>query len=164
MKKQKKLKIGIFSFTGDEGCVITLIEVLNDYFFKWKDYLEFKYARVLQTKNVVKDIDVAIVEGAISTPKEEKRIKEIRKNSRRVMALGSCAINGAPSNHRNFFDREKMEEIKPILKKFNLNKKVEPLKKFIKVDAQVPGCPMMPEKFIEIMYKYFEEFGVKAPR
>ena len=163
MKKQKKLRVGLFSFTGDEGCVITFIELLNDYFFKWKDYLEFKYARALQSKNIIKDIDVSIVEGAISSKKEEKRIKKIRKNSKRVIALGSCAVNGSPSNHRNFFDKEKMKDIMPIIKKFNLNKKVEPLSKFIKVDASVPGCPMMGDKFIEVIYQYFDEFGIKVP-
>ncbi|MFH1978332.1 MAG: hypothetical protein ABIJ92_03335 [Candidatus Aenigmatarchaeota archaeon] len=164
MPETKKLKIGIFSFTGDEGCVITLIEVLNDYFFKWKDYLDIKYARVLQKNNTLEDIDVSIIEGAISSKREEKKIKEIRKNSKRIIAFGSCAISGTPSNHRNFFDKEKLEEIDFIVKRFKLNKKVEPLNKFIKVDVEVPGCPIIEKIFIDQMYKYFEEFGIKVPR
>jgi len=164
MKKQKKLRVGIFSFTGDEGCVITFLEILNIYFFKWKDIIEFKYARVLQSKNEVKDIDVSFVEGAISSPREEKSIKKIRKNSKRVVAIGSCAIDGSPSNHRNFFDAARKKEIMPIIKKFNLNKRVEPLNKFIKVDTIVPGCPMMEGKFIEVLNKYFKEFGILIPK
>jgi coenzyme F420-reducing hydrogenase gamma subunit len=160
MKKGKRLRMGLFSFTGDEGCVIVFVELLNTYFFKWRNYLEFRYARILQSKNEINDIDVSFVEGAISTPREEKRIKKIRKNSKRVVAIGSCAIDGNPSNHRNFFDPEKRKDIMPIIKKFDLNKRVEPLNKFIKVDAIVPGCPMVEDKFIEVLNKYFKEFGI----
>ena len=42
-KKLEKLKLGIFSFTGDEGCVIVFTEILNDYIFKWKDLVEFRH-------------------------------------------------------------------------------------------------------------------------
>ena len=75
----KKLNIGIFSFTGDEGCVIVFTEILNDYIGTWKDLVEFKFARVLQKKNTIKGIDVAFVEGAMSSPKEIKRLKQVRK-------------------------------------------------------------------------------------
>jgi coenzyme F420-reducing hydrogenase gamma subunit len=164
MAKRKRLRVGIFSFTGDEGCIIMFLELLNTYFFKWRDMIEFKYARVLQSRNVVKDIDVAFVEGAISTPREEKRIKEIRKNSKRVVAVGSCATEGAPSNHRNFFDAARKKEIEHVIKKFKLNWRVEPLSMFIKVDGIVPGCPMMGGKFVEVLNGYFKEFGIKKPK
>ena len=61
----KKLKIGIFSFTCDEGCSIVFIELLNDNFAKWKDIIEFKHFRALKSKNEITDIDVAFIEGAI---------------------------------------------------------------------------------------------------
>ena len=76
--------------------------------------------------------------------------------------MGSCAIDGSPSNHRNFFDAERRKEIAPIIKKFNLNKRVEPLNKFIKIDASVPGCPMIGDKFVEVLNKHFKEFGIKT--
>jgi len=164
MVENGKLNIGIFSFTGDEGCVITLVEALNDYIFKWKDFINVKYARVLQRKNKLEDIDVAIVEGAMSSKNEISRLEEIRKNSKKLVALGSCAIDGTPSNHRNFFLEPKLGDIMPLIKKFDLNVKVEPLNKFVKVDDVVPGCPMIPATFLNVMYKYFEEFGLKVPR
>jgi coenzyme F420-reducing hydrogenase gamma subunit len=156
----KKLKIGIFSFTGDEGCVINFIEILNYKFFEWIDHIDIKYAKALKSKNVLEDLDVAFVEGAISNKKEVEMIKKVRKNSKKLVAIGTCAIDGSPSNHRNFFDRAKMKEIRPIMKKFGHIKKVVPLKKFVKVDAEVPGCPIIEEKFVECMEKYLKEFGV----
>ena len=157
---KRKLKVGFFSFTCDEGCMVTFIEILNKKFFEWKPFLDIKYCRQLKKKNVIRDIDVAFVEGAISTFKEEKKLKEIRRNSKVLVAMGSCAVSGFPSNQRNFFDAERKKEIDFLLKKFKHRDKVSPLKEIVKVDFEIPGCPMMENKFIEIMEKQFKDFGI----
>jgi len=163
-RSSRKLKVGIFSFTGDEGCVIVFTEILNDYLAKWKDLVEFRFARALQKKNSIRGIDVAFVEGAMSSKREVKRLREVRKNSKRIVAIGSCAISGSPSNHRNFFDKKRLKEIRPILNKFDLFEKVEPIKKFVKVDGEVPGCPMNEDAFIKAMEKYLGEFKISKSR
>lgn len=99
----KKLKIGIFAFTADEGCAIQFLEILNRKFEDWKKVLDIQYCRLLKSKNKVKGLDVAFIEGAVATYREEEALKEIRKNAKRVVAVGSCAIEGSPSNLRNFF-------------------------------------------------------------
>ncbi len=157
----KKLKVGIFSFTGDEGCVITFTEILNDHFREWKDLVEFRFARALKKRNVLKGLDVAFVEGAMSSPREVERLREVRRNCKKLVAIGSCAINGSPSNHRNFFDKARMDEIKPILRKFGLSRKVKPLGGFVKVDSEVPGCPIVESAFVEEMGRCLEEFGIR---
>jgi coenzyme F420-reducing hydrogenase gamma subunit len=156
----KKLKVGLFSFTCDEGCSIVFLEILNKKFFEWKDVLEFKHCRILQSKSEIKDLDVAFIEGAISTYREVEKLNEIRNNTKKLVAIGSCAIAGAPSNIRNFLDKEKTEEIKPILEKFGHREKVSSVSELVTVDESVPGCPMEETKFVEIMEKYIKEFGV----
>jgi coenzyme F420-reducing hydrogenase gamma subunit len=154
----RKLKVGFFSFTGDEGCMIQFLEILNRKFAEWNDLLDIQYCRLLRSKNRMKGLDVAFVEGAVATYREEKSLKDIRKNSKKIVAIGSCAIDGTPSNLRNFFDEEKLKEIKNILEKFGHRKKVLPLKEFVKVDAEVEGCPMDEEAFIKVLNKYLKEF------
>jgi len=159
-RRGKRLKIGVFSFTGDEGCVIVFQEMLNDHFDKWKDLVEFQYARILQERKTLKGMDVAFVEGAISNKREEKLIRKIRKNAKRVVAIGTCAIDGSPSNYRNFIDKKTMDEILPILNRFEHRKVVSPLHELVKVDAIVPGCPIMEDKFIEVLEGYLKEFKI----
>ncbi|MDO8625085.1 MAG: hypothetical protein Q7R47_03305 [Candidatus Diapherotrites archaeon] len=154
-----KLRVGIFSFTGDEGCVITFLEILNTKFFEWIEHVDFVNMRVLQKNNSLENLDVAFVEGAISTEKEVEKLQQIRANSKRVVAIGSCAISGAPSNYRNLFDEKTMAEILPILQRFHHREKVVPIGNLVTVDAQVPGCPIIEEKFIELMEKYITELG-----
>ena len=157
----KKLNVGLFSFTGCEGCMITFLEILNNKLDEWKDRINFKHAKLLQEKNEIKDLDVAFVEGAISTKKEEEKLKEIRKNTKYLVSIGSCAISGSPSNNRNFFNEEQINRIKPILEKHDLFLKVFPVSKFVKVDKEINGCPVLEQPFIETIENYFKEFGVE---
>jgi len=156
----KKLKVGLFSFTSDEGCSMILLELMNNYFFEWKKFIEFKCFKLLKSKSELKDLDVAFVEGAISTFKEEKKLKEIREKSKKLVAIGSCAVIGSPSNQRNFFSEDTKKEIKLVLDKFGHRDKVSALNEIVKVDDNVQGCPMDENKFLETLNKYLREFRV----
>ena len=159
----KKLRIGIFSFTCDEGCSISFLEILNKKFFEWKDFIDFKHFRLLQSKSEIKNLDFAFVEGAISNKGEVKKIKEIRKNAKNLILIGNCAISGSPSNSRNFFDEERKKEIEPIIRKFGHLKKVLSVKDVVKVDGEIPGCPLEEDKFVRFFEKIIEG-GKNAPR
>jgi coenzyme F420-reducing hydrogenase gamma subunit len=160
IKCMKKLKVAFFSLTCDEGCSINFLELLNSKYKDWKDFIEFKAFRLLQSKEDISDIDVAFVEGAVSTDKEKRRLETIRNASKKLVAVGSCAISGSPSNARNFFDSETVEEIKPVLEKFGHIDKVLAVKDVVNVDEEVPGCPMLENKMVEIVEKYLKDFGV----
>lgn len=149
----KKLRVGFFSFTGDEGCVITFLEMLNKY-SDWLDKMDIVHWKMLKRDGKLKRMDVSFVEGAVSSKEEMEELKDIRDNSRYLVAIGSCAIDGSPSNQRNFFDSKTTQEIAFLLKKFKLNDKVLPLKSFVAVDDIVTGCPMAEEKFIQVLEKY----------
>ena len=157
---QKKLKIGWFSFTCCEDSTIMFVEMLNDNFFKFKKYFEFRHANVLQSKNELSDIDVAFVEGAIASNRDKEKLLKIRDNSKFVVAIGSCAVTGLPSAHRNNFSDELKKEISPYLLQFHQNERVYALHELIQVDDQVPGCPMIESKFIETVDKYLKHFQI----
>jgi len=146
-----KLRVGFFSFTGDEGCITNILEVFNHKFAKWQSGIDIVYSKAFRSKNSLANLDLAFVEGAISTKDEVARVKQVRKACKTLVAIGSCAISGSPSNHRNFFAQAERKEIAPVLKKFSYLDKVYPLSRFVKVDAQVPGCPVDDSAFIAFM-------------
>jgi len=158
--EKKRLKIGWFSFTCCEDSTIVWIELMNDNFFKWKDLIEIKHARVLKKNNELTDIDVAFVEGAITTESDAKKLIEIRQNSKKLVAIGSCAINGMPAAQRNMFDDKLKDEIAFLIKRFKQMDKVQKINEIVKVDDDVPGCPMEEDVFLNILDKYLKEFGV----
>jgi len=144
-----RLKVGFFSFTCCEGCTVVFLEVLNSKFGEYMKKMKIENFRALKTMEKIKNLDLAFVEGAISTQSELKKLKEIRKNSKKLIALGSGACNGYPSNQRNKFDKKKQKQIQPLIEKLHQNKTIEPLNKFVKVDDKIDGCPVSEKDLIK---------------
>lgn len=157
----KKLKIGWFSFSCCEDSTIVFTELLNDHFEDWSKVIDFQHVRVLKSKNKLEGLDVAFVEGAIASDEEVKKVKEIRKNCKKLIAIGSCACTGMPSAQRNNFNKEQIKEIEFLLKKFHHAKKVKKLEEVVKVDGKVPGCPMNEQTFLTTVDSLLKEFGIK---
>ena len=117
--------------------------------------------RVLKTKNDMSNLDVAFIEGAASSPKQEEEMKKIRENAKYVVAIGACACTGMPSASRNAFaDKELNDKIQWYIKTFNYGQKVKKLDEVIKVDDYVQGCPMNVTTFIATVEKYLKLFGI----
>jgi len=76
------------------------------------------------------------------------------------VAIGACAVTGLPSAQRNDFDEETMKEIEPILTRFKHLDRVQKLDELVKVDAAVPGCPMNPDTFLEVVNGALKDFGI----
>jgi coenzyme F420-reducing hydrogenase gamma subunit len=149
-----KKQVGIFSFTCDEGCSIFLIEIFNQKLIGWLDKIELAYFLSVRQHNEIKNFDIALVEGVISTKKDEELIKKIRRRSRVLIAMGSCAISALPSGQRNNFSANQLEQIKGDLEKFDFLPKCLAVKEVVKVDDEVPGCPIDKQRFIEVFEKY----------
>jgi coenzyme F420-reducing hydrogenase gamma subunit len=54
----------------------------------------------------MRGLDVAFVEGAITNDADAKKLMQIRKNAKRLVAIGACAANGMPAAQRNTFPPE----------------------------------------------------------
>lgn len=156
----KKLRVGWFSFSCCEDSTIVFTELLNDYYREWKSKIEFVSASILQKRSRIKDLDIAFVEGAITSKKQEEKLLEIRRESKKLVAVGACACVGMPSGQRNLFDDKRKEEIKNILIRFQYADKVKKLLEIVKVDDQVPGCPMDEGIFLQVLNKYLKEFSI----
>jgi len=115
---------------------------------------------VLQKRSKIEDLDVAFVEGAITSKKQEEKLLEIRRESKKLIAIGACACVGMPSAQRNMFDEATNKEIENLLIRFHFADKVKKLSDVVKVDDQVPGCPMDETVFLQVINKYLKEFGV----
>lgn len=160
--KKEKMVIGWYSFTCCEDSTILLTEMLNDHLLEWKKVVEFRHMKPLKYKNETRDLDVAFIEGAVSAETQAKEVKHIRDNARFVVAIGACACTGLPSASRNEFTPENItERIDWYMKQFNYDLKVKKLDEVIKVDDYVEGCPMDPDKFLEILTKYLDIFVEK---
>ncbi len=146
-----KIRIGWFSFSCCEDNTVVFTELMNDHWQEWKKLFDFRHARVLKSQNILDELDVAFIEGAIASDDQEKHLKDIRARSKKLVAVGACAVVGMPSGQRNYFNEEQNKEIEFLLARFAALPKVLKVSDVVKVDAEVPGCPMEPQKFLAVV-------------
>lgn len=149
-----KKQLGIFSFTCDEGCTIYLIEIFNDKLMGWLEKMDLRYFLSVRDKRDFDHLDIALVEGVISTEKELKEIKELREKTDILIAMGTCAVTALPSGQRNNFNDKQREAIAEHVEKYHYLPKTLSIKDAVKVDDEIMGCPIDEKKFIEIFEKY----------
>jgi len=138
-----KPRVGIYSLTGCAGDQLMILNLEDDLL----DILDKLSIVAFQEASSVKkdeEVDIALVEGSVSTKTDLKRLEEIRKKSNMVIAIGDCAIGGCVQAMRNGETTlaEKMRDV--YGKEEEYFDVVEPygLSKYVKVDLEIPGCPI----------------------
>ncbi len=149
MENQEKIKLGWFSYSCCEDSTIVMTEIMNEHWQDWKKLFDFRHARVLKSNNLMDEFDVAFIEGAIASPAQEEIVKEIRSKAKKVVAVGACACVGLPAGQRNTFTEGQKEAIDFLITRFGALPKVLKLSDVIKVDVELPGCPMNPDAFLK---------------
>ncbi len=157
IKSGKKIAIGWFSFSCSEDSTIIFTELMNEHWQHWKKMFDFRYARVLQSHNVLDKLDIAFIEGAIASEKQADKLRDIRSKSLKLVAVGACAVTGMPAGQRNNFNETQKQTIQPLVEKFNALPRVLKVSEVVKVDASVPGCPMDAKMFIDTLNKLTTE-------
>ncbi len=152
-----RIKVGWFSFSCCEDNTVVMTEVMNDHWQEWKKLFDFRHARVMKSHNVLDELDIAFIEGAIASEEHEKKLLEIREKSKKLVAVGACAIVGMPAGQRNTFTPEQNAEIQYLIARFAALPRVLKVSDVVKVDAEVPGCPMEPTTFLAVVNKLVNE-------
>jgi coenzyme F420-reducing hydrogenase gamma subunit len=159
----KKPKAAFFDFACCEGCQLQVAnfgEALFD-ILSVIDVVEFREGMSEKWEG---EIDVAIVEGSITDPRAEERIKNIRSRSKALIAYGSCATIGGVNGMKNAFD---LDEIRRYVYKsdykFFATEKTRALHQVVKVDYSVNGCPVYRPEFINVLKAALEGNPYYAP-
>jgi NAD-reducing hydrogenase small subunit len=118
------------------------------------DKMELVYSPIVDTKEFPRDVDVALVEGAVSNVEQDELAHTIRRNSRIVVSFGDCAVSGNVTALRNRVTNEELlhrsyvelADVTPQIPReyetiAEMMKEARPLHEVIKVDAFVHGCP-----------------------
>jgi sulfhydrogenase subunit delta len=159
--RRGKLIVGWFSFTCCEDSTILLTELLNDHLEEWARVVEFRHMKTLKANNSIEGLDVAFVEGAISSDWQAAEVRAIRQNTEHIVAIGACACTGKPSTSRNQFVSEQIDEqIRWYMEHFDYAQDVVPLDEVIRVDDMVRGCPMKAASFVQTLQKYLKLYEV----
>ncbi|MBU1342172.1 MAG: NADH:ubiquinone oxidoreductase [Proteobacteria bacterium] len=146
--KIEKPKVAFFDFTCCEGCQLqitnkedTLIDLLS-----LVEIVNFR--EISSDKN--NDYDIAFIEGAISRQDQIDRIKKIRKNAKLLISLGTCACSGGVNSLINTHDTK--DAVTEVYGKHKIDTlPVKSAKEIVKIDFEIPGCPINKKEFENIV-------------
>ncbi|MEO0098390.1 MAG: cytochrome B [candidate division WOR-3 bacterium] len=162
-----KPKVGFFEFTGCAGDLLTIVHS-EDYLLevlKAVEVVSFRLASSQGKREGDGLMDIVFIEGSITTTEQEEKLKELRKRSKILVALGTCATFGGV---------QAMYTGKPNFSKrfrsvYNKNFKIveafesKPLEYFVPVDYFLPGCPISPQLFLFNFPRLLKNLPVELP-
>ena len=151
----KKLRVAFFDFSCCEGCQLQIADLEEEIL----DLIEI--VDIVSFREIMKEhsdnYDVAIIEGSIMRPMDEKRLKKIRENAGTLIALGACATIGGVNKIRNQWTPEEVKKEvygEDVVLKPNDFFDVFPTKaveEVVKVDHYIHGCPINREEFKKVI-------------
>ncbi|MFH0983821.1 MAG: NADH:ubiquinone oxidoreductase [Planctomycetota bacterium] len=158
-----KPKIAVFSLTSCEGCSLAILE------------LEHQLLDILGAVEVVNfreamterewDIDLAFVDGAVSTPTDVAEVQEMRTHAKGLVAIGACACLGGVNTLKNY---QAEEDYRAYVYGQDARRfptlKAQPISAFVKVDYELPGCPMIKEEFLALVKAVLSGQGFELPQ
>ena len=103
----KKLKLATVWLDGCSGCHMSLLD-LDAAIIPIVRKVDIVYGPLVDAQEFPEDVDVTLVEGAISTQEDVERLQQIRARSKMLVSLGDCAVTGNVAAMRNVFPVNKL--------------------------------------------------------
>ncbi len=86
-------KLAVWKFASCDGCRLTLLDCEDELLTLAGQVTIANFAEA-SSATVDGPYDVSLVEGSVTTPHDEQRIRDIRKQSRVLVTIGACATAG----------------------------------------------------------------------
>ena len=152
-----KLKLATVWLDGCSGCHMSFLD-MDERLLAIAELVDVVYSPLVDTKQFPDEVDIALVEGAVASVDDEKKIKKIRAHSRLLVAMGDCAVAGNVPSKRNpigpeaileraYIQNADLQQQIPCVVVPRLLTIVRPIHEFVKVDVFLPGCPPSADTF-----------------
>lgn len=154
-------KLATVWLDGCSGCHMSLLD-LDEGILTVAAQADLVYSPLVDAVDFPEDVDLTLVEGAVSTQEDVARLQLIRSRTRVLVALGDCATTGNVPSMRNMVPLQKMLQrvyvegadagpavpsvgVPPLLAQ------ARPLHEFVKIDVHLPGCPPPPKAILSVV-------------
>jgi len=151
MPPEARPKLAVFKFSSCDGCQLSLLN-LEDELLSLAGEVEIAYFLEARSQISPGPYDVALVEGSITTAEDEKRIQEVRKESKYLITIGACATAGGIQALRNWQDvTEFTRAIYATPAYIHTLAQSTPISSHVAVDFEVNGCPINKAQILEVL-------------
>jgi NAD-reducing hydrogenase small subunit len=136
---------------GCSGCHMSFLD-MDERLIELAGKVELVYSPLVDAKEFPPDVDITLVEGAVSSEEDLHKVQVVRSRTKLLVSLGDCAVTANVPAMRNPFpvqavyDRAYREnatlmqgaphDVVPRLLPY-----ARPVHEIVNVDVFVPGCP-----------------------
>ena len=146
-----KPRVATVWLDGCSGCHMSMLDMderLLDIF----ERADLVYSPLVDFKDYPEEVDVCLVEGAVSSEEDLHKIKMVRARTKTLVAFGDCAVTSNVPGMRNpigvgaLLDRSYRENVTinaqlPSKVVPKLLPTARPVHRVVAVDVFLPGCP-----------------------
>ena len=141
------LRLGWLRLTGCAGCQLSLLNA-EEQLAQAASALELiSFPLVTSHTDDQGPLDVALVEGALSTPEELEALMKLRRRATTLVAVGACALSGGIPALASDRRGERFTEVygpdTPCA-----SFPPQAVRRFVSVDLEIPGCPPEPGELL----------------
>ena len=146
-----KLRLATVWLDGCSGCHMSFLD-LDERLLAVAEKADLVYSPLVDNKEFPPDVDITLVEGAVSSEEDLHKIQMIRQRTKTLVSLGDCAVTANVPSMRNMFPLEEIFNrayhenvtenpgnptniVPPLLER------VRPVHEVVPVDVFIPGCP-----------------------
>ncbi|MBI5294935.1 MAG: oxidoreductase [Chloroflexi bacterium] len=146
-----KPTLAVYKFSSCDGCQLSILN-MEDELLDLAGALDIAYFLEATRAERPGPYDIAIVEGSITTPHEVERIKEIRRQAKVLIALGTCATSGGIQALRNFTDAKALANtVYDHPEYLHYLDTATAIAEHVAVDLELWGCPVNKGQVLEVI-------------
>ena len=136
---------------GCSGCHMSFLD-MDERLLEIAERADIVYSPLIDVKEYPADVDVCLVEGAVSSEDDLHKIQLVRERTRTLVSFGDCAVTANVPGMRNpigvrpLLERAYIENVTlnpgiPLEVVPALLPTARPVHRVVKVDVFLPGCP-----------------------
>jgi NAD-reducing hydrogenase small subunit len=146
-----KPRIATVWLDGCSGCHMSFLD-MDERLLEIADKADLVYSPLVDFKEYPPDVDVCLVEGAVSSEDDLHKIRLVRERTRTLVSFGDCAVTAnvpamrnpigpAPLLERAYIENVTIRPGIPLNVVPALLPMAQPVHRVVKVDVYLPGCP-----------------------
>lgn len=150
-----KVRLATTWLDGCSGCHMSLLDI-DERIIGLVEKVDIVYSPIVDVHEFPENVDVTLMEGAVSSDEDEEKAKMIRERTKILISFGDCAVTANVPSMRNFFKLEDLynrayvenadvNQQVPATRIPHLLKRARPVHEVVKVDIFLPGCPPPPD-------------------
>jgi sulfhydrogenase subunit delta len=135
-------RISVHKFASCDGCQLAFLNAGEQLLelSRMADIVHFAEAGMI---GLDESVDIAFVEGSVSTPEHLERVRKIREHSRFLVTIGACATAGGIQALRNLANAgEWLSAVYATPGYIESLATSTPICAHVKVDLELWGCPV----------------------